>query len=189
MRPLGFAVVSLIVPMMQHVPHSHQNGCGVQITYSTYAVHGSSLAEIRASMKQHGPVDELGVRRHAITKWKVTWKWDRDLDGNVRADSVSIQCSASIVLPQLENEGSLSPEEQQAWSSYSARLKAHELNHVKHIDSLAPEILDRIRVRAHRSGKIKAPVAQRIASGVLQEARELDRSYDHSTKHGKTEGL
>lgn len=163
--------------------------CAVNIEYSYYAVSGSTLGEIKRSIRANGPVDPDGKRRYARTDWKIKWSWDRSAAGSIDPGSVHVTCKARVTLPYHERLDALSPEERARWNEYLAILEKHEMNHVLHVEAVAPEISHRIAERQSRAGSVSAKTAQAIAKTVLKEIRQLDRAYDKNTRHGATEGV
>ena len=117
------------------------------------------------------------------------WDWRRNSDGSVAPKSVAVRCSAKVTLPRLAADVELTAELLAAWEAYQERLTTHELNHLKHLRTVAPSIAERIVLWGHRHGAITVQKANDIAQGVLLEVKELDRSYDVQTAHGRSEGL
>lgn len=163
--------------------------CPVDIQYAHYEVSGATLGEIKRAIRQGGLVDPDGRRRYARTEWRIQWSWGRSPAGEIDPSTVRVICKAKVTLPQLESSQSISPEELARWEGYRALLEKHELNHVRHVEAVAPEISRRIAVHHARFGSVSAKSAQGIAKRVLQEIRALDRSYDRNTRHGATEGV
>jgi|LakMenEpi03Aug12_release.lakeMendotaPanAssembly.Ray.scaffolds.fasta_scaffold14428_4 predicted secreted Zn-dependent protease len=188
MRLVGYLVGSLILAITGGGSHAREE-CPVEISYAYYEVDGETFADIKESIRSRGPVDERGKRRYARTDWKVDWRWERDDNGVIRPGSVKVLCKAVLTLPQLNSTTNLSPAEADRWRAYQQLLLRHELNHVRHVEAIATEIPRRIKQRQERYGKVSAKSAQRVAKSVLQDIRELDRSYDSYTVHGATEGI
>ena len=189
MRLVGYFAASLILALNGGAPRDQQPLCETRIVHERYGVSGATLEEIMGSIRAHGPIDESGVRRYATTRWNVHWSWNRDAHDNVLPNTVQVRCEVTLVLPSHENVSGLSPSERARWDAFIARLNQHELNHVKHVQAIAPEIQERISSRTKRYGPLSVKAAHRIAEHVLQEVRELDHAYDRSTRHGATEGL
>ena len=188
MRLVGYLLGSLVLATSGGGAYAREE-CPVQISYSYYDVEGETFADIKQSIRSRGPVDERGKRRYARTDWKVEWRWERNDDGIVRPGTVKVLCKAVLTLPRLDPKTTLSPADAERWRAYEQLLLRHELNHVRHVEAIAPEISRRIKQRQERYGKVSAKSAQSVAKSVLQGIRELDRSYDYHTVHGATEGI
>ncbi len=188
MRLVGYLLGSLVLAI-NGGSLSEREQCPVEVSYLYYDVSGATFAEVRQSVKSNGPVDRRGKRRYAQTDWTVEWQWERDLDGVIRPGSVKVLCRANVTLPRLVAGARLSPRDAERWSAYEQLLVRHELNHVRHVEVVAPGISRGIRQHHERHGKVSAKTAQKVAKSVLQQIRELDRSYDFYTVHGATEGI
>jgi len=188
------ALLWLVVPYTEMHPTVHEE-CPISIHRETYSVTGSSREEIRRSMLDRGPRDERGLPRFAKTEWKVDWRWEKDIDGGIKIDSLSVTCSASILLPQrdppilADAQSTREAELRFIWSEFLSKLERHELNHLKHVRYRAPHIAARLKEAQQRYGSLSTQRANSIASRVLREIRDLDRRYDIETRHGKSEGV
>lgn len=189
MRLLGLLCAG--IALAAQGPHASlaAEECPTTFTYSTYEVSGDSLEALRVSMRERGPVDENGVRRYASTEWKVRWQWERDEKGRVFPESVTLKCDVVIMLPRLSESSGASEQTKTSWNDLIAKIKEHELQHARHIQTTAPRIQKRIRAQHKRDGFVSVEAANKIAQKVVQEARDLDRTYDSETEHGKREGI
>jgi predicted secreted Zn-dependent protease len=178
---------ALLLSFLKASPLKAQE-CPVATTYSFYSVSGVSADEIKASMLKRGPRDDFGSVRFAYTDWSVKWKWKRLEDGSVNPDSVKLSCTANILLPELDPNTVLSPELRDGWNGFVERTRQHELNHVAHVEQMAPEIYKRLRADLQQSGRLSGKRASAIVSEVIAEIKALDRRYDAETDHGCTEG-
>lgn len=162
--------------------------CPVTPVYAYYAVVGTNAQELEDSLRQHGPRDELGAARFAYTDWTVKWAWKRQDDGTVDPMSVKLTCLATILLPTIESREGLSPELSHAWDGFVERTRQHELNHVAHVQQLAPQIHERLHQAARRPGGVSVKQAELIVADVVAKIKAKDREYDSATTHGRTEG-
>jgi predicted secreted Zn-dependent protease len=162
--------------------------CSVTPTYSYYSVTGNSAEELEDSLRQNGPRDELGAVRFAYTDWTVKWNWKRQDDGTIDLRSVQLTCLATILLPKVDSREGWTPDLSLAWDAFVERTRHHELNHVGHVEQLAPRILDRLDQVATQLGRVSAKRAESIVADVIAQIRAKDREYDATTRHGRTEG-
>jgi predicted secreted Zn-dependent protease len=163
--------------------------CPVAPAHNYYEVEGASVEELEASLRERGPKDDLGKTRFAYTDWTVEWNWKRFDDGTIDPNSIKLNCIAMILLPKLGKASEkISEDLLNAWNGFVKRTKAHELNHVSHIDQTAPRILTRLKEEHKREGAVTRERAEKIISEVIAEIRGLDRRYDARTNHGLSEG-
>lgn len=189
MRLLTAAAVGLVLGLAGEGAVYPSSMCPIALRLTTYTVFGSTLPDLKKAMLQHGPSDERGRQRYAIAKWKVAWSWQRFPSGMIDPESVAVTCEGLLLLPELDPAAHLEAREQEEWKDYRAHLEQHERNHLKHVERVAPEIRRRIAERHARYGSVTPDTGDAIAKTVLQEIRELDRAYDATTEHGKTEGI
>jgi predicted secreted Zn-dependent protease len=180
-----FAGVLIVLASQQP---ARADNCPVTPVYNYYAVEGRTESELEASLREKGPRDELGQVRFAYTDWTVKWNWKRGKGNLVDLDSVKITCLATILLPKVAANNSMATDLVSAWEGFVERTRRHELNHVSHIEQLAPLIVSRIRKEAQSSSGVTIERAQAIAKEVIAKIRAKDREYDAATVHGKTEG-
>jgi predicted secreted Zn-dependent protease len=183
----AWAFTALLLGLLWVTP-TWAESCTVIPTYSFYPVAGTTSEELKRSLVEKGPRDETGAARFAYTEWKVQWKWKRMDDGSINPESVQVNCEASILLPQAETIEALSPELKAAWNGFVERTRRHELNHVRHVEQMAPQIVTKVQVAAQRFGKLQSKRAESIIGEVIADIKARDRSYDAQTDHGRTEG-
>ncbi len=189
MRVLAVSALlwSLVPHLGVHTPTADL--CDVAVDRREYVVRGASAQEIRRSMLSSGPRDSTGAPRFAVTEWTVEWNWAQPKRGRIDADTITLSCSATMLLPRYEPENGAAPELTDLWMNFAKRLERHELNHLEHVRRIAPEIRERIRRAARKSDSVSPALANRIAHRVIREMRALDEAYDSHTDHGRTEGV
>ncbi len=163
--------------------------CPIRPEYQFYDVQGSTPEEVRASMVEHGPRDAGGKARFAYTDWHVSWRWKKTSNGKVDTNTITLDCSAEILLPRLRLKASADQRFIREWHEYVERMRAHELKHVEHVSAKAPEIISFIRQQEAKAGPLSPVSANAIVTRVVNRIRGLDRAYDRATNHGLTEGL
>lgn len=185
------AVSALLWSLIPHSGVDARSGdlCHVAVDRREYVVRGATAQEVQLSMLSNGPKDAAGVARFAVTEWTVEWSWSQPVDGSIDADSITLSCSATMLLPRYEPTGGDAPELSPAWRNFAKRLEKHELNHLEHVRRIAPEIRERIKRAARKNDGVSPAQANRIAHRVIREMRALDTAYDEHTDHGKTEGV
>ncbi len=188
-RLLAFSLLAAISLSGESWSRRTHDSCPISPQYRFYDVYGSTPQEVRASMIQHGPKDAGGKARFAYTDWHVSWHWKKTPEGAVNASTVTLECSAEVLLPRLRPTAHTSQAFIRAWHDYVDRMRQHELRHVEHVSERAPEIISTIRVQSAKRGFLSPSSANSIVSQVIHRIRALDRAYDRATNHGHSEGL
>lgn len=162
--------------------------CPVSLQYQYYVVEGATAPSLKESLRQRGPRDDSGDVRFAYTDWTVKWSWKIGEGGGVDISSVKLSCQATILLPKVESLDALPLGVREGWSLFVERTRRHELNHVGHVEEIAPKIIGRLRQAAAESGEVSPRRAEGIVSEVIAAIKARDRRYDSETNHGQTEG-
>lgn len=163
--------------------------CPITPTVRWYDVRGNSPEEVRAALLEHGPKDDLGKRRFAYAEWSIHWNWKLDKDRNVDLSTVTISCEGSLVLPRFVPAADTSPELRSEWTRYFDRLMRHEEQHLAHPEQNAFLIIEKLKAAKAKDGELPLKRAQKIVQNVIYQIREMDRTYDLETNHGKSEGI
>lgn len=162
--------------------------CPITPTYSYYSVEGNTAEQLEESLRLKGPRDDFGAVRFAYTHWTVEWDWKLTDRGHVDPHSVELKCLATVMLPMIKERDVVAADLLAAWDGFVKRTERHELNHVKHVEELAPQIVKRLHRAAPRGEGISVKVAESIVADGIARIRAKDREYDRATSHGKTEG-
>ncbi len=180
------AVIGL--SFMTPAPSQPGEGCNLEPTVLFYDVKGTSLSEIHASLREHGPRDERGSARFAYTDWTIEWNWGTTPAKRVELDSLRVQCSATVRLPKLVVTPDTPISVVRSWHDFVERTRDHEMRHVEHVTRGASRIRQRLEAAQVRLGALSPRQANAIVSRIVEEIREFDRAYDRRTNHGYTEG-
>jgi len=152
-----------------------------------YEVKGSNLSELKAEMANHGPLDQFGTHRFALTSWDLKWSWGNQ-GGALNLRRPVIQASADIYLPRWTNAEKASLHDREAWFKFYANILRHELNHLRGFESFSRRLPSEFEHAA--SQKISSEVeADRLMHKLAASAHSFDRAYDLRTEHGKSEGV
>jgi predicted secreted Zn-dependent protease len=130
----------------------------VGITYQSYAVGGSDLAEVMDQMEAEGP---NGYPAYA--EWYVRWTADCELS-----------MTATITLPALGPDADLSAEEEATFRAMLQALERHETGHIGFGIGFARDVQE-MRCKGDTDGLLQAWLA-------------AERAYDQETEHGCTQG-
>lgn len=183
---LQLVICAFVLPSSSVYHSSTGNAASVIKKLTTYEISGNSPEDLRAQMLEKGPRDIYGIRRYAEVQWKASWRWDKEAEAHNRA--INLRVAAEVVLPKWVNREQADPQLQARWDSFTQRLLAHETNHLRNLEQSLPEL----RLALQSAASKKSATEKEInAAGqrVLRKIRELDREYDRSTLHGKTEGI
>ena len=156
-----------------------------QVTFHYYEVSGHTTNDFCKAFNTSGPVDQEGVRRHAVTEWHVTWKWHA-VNRVPEYKSAEVSYSIDITFPKLSLDASPSSALLEKWRNYEASLLTHEQGHV----ALVKKVVKRLEETLHALPKTtQSADAEKIAQDQMLELRNSDRQYDRTTKHGGTQGV
>lgn len=190
-RLFGTALIAILVGLLTAVwvtLADNRDQCKATITYTHYDVAGASLERLQEQLRSKGPRDSEGKVRFAYTHWNVKWRWHNAKDGRIDVNSVRLFCSATVQLPRLVEREKMPKELLVMWDAFLERTRRHELNHVGHMESVAPKISQLMKEHAGKDARITSAAASSIVRSVVSEIHALDRKYDGRTNHGKTEG-
>ena len=158
---------------------------GVIVT--EYSVTGQAPDEIMREISQRGPKDFYGAQVDAYTAWRISWVWP-EKDGAFDFKETKIEYAIEVTVPRWEGSPIASRQLQSAWERYLVATLSHERNHVEFVLKNYPRVAEKVRESAMANPNLTTKEAHLAASSVLAEIRALDRSYDESTQHGRTEG-
>ncbi|MGZ5515937.1 MAG: DUF922 domain-containing protein, partial [Candidatus Aminicenantales bacterium] len=150
-------------------------------TLTGYAVSGRTLRAVRASMMEGRPTDRFGVRHHALTTWRFQPKFTRR-NGECAPQSADVEYSVTMTLPDFETRSQLSRAEKARWDQYFAALVAHEINHVRIVETGAE------RIRQAMRSAVGCDAIQQAARTEIAEVSAASVEYDRLSRHGIAEG-
>lgn len=158
------------------------------VTVSYYNIGGNDTEQIRSELNAKGPLDVLGKRRYALTKWLIKWRWPTAPSGAPAIDQTEGSYSAEITLPRWSGREEASPELRDKWDRFFEALVKHEQQHVltaaKNYNVPAIKIKDK-----HKESELSVEGANQIGHKTIANLRLLDLKYDRETDHGKSEGI
>lgn len=183
-RAAGGALLlaALGIPTVQAAPDA-----GLTIEY--YDVQGTTLEQLRESLRTLGPVDDDGERHHGQVRWNLQWRYNYSTDrGGCRLTGFTVQRSTTMQLPRWVDVDRVSPALRSDWERYSRALRLHEDGHVE-TGALAAAEIERRTAAVKRSPTCAALTAtlDEIGKAVIQEFKARDVEYDATTGHGATQ--
>lgn len=159
------------------------------LTIEYYDVQGTTLEQLRESLRTLGPVDDDGERHHGQVNWNLQWRYNYSTDrGGCRLTGFTVQRSTTMQLPRWVDVDRVSPALRSDWERYSRALRLHEDGHVE-TGALAAAEIERRTAAVKRSPTCAALTAtlDEIGKAVIQEFKARDVEYDATTGHGATQ--
>jgi predicted secreted Zn-dependent protease len=163
----------------------------VKISYQYYPIAGTTASELRSQMNRFGPHDEGEDRRYdARTDWRVQWSYRYGMQNGLCAmQQVNTQVGITFTLPQWKSSSGAGRSLVQDWQRYMASLQLHEDGHKDHGVAAAQDVQQTLRQLPHATScAILEANAKAAARAVIQTYNAKDLEYDHTTRHGYTQG-
>jgi predicted secreted Zn-dependent protease len=158
------------------------------LDYDYYEVIAQPDQTLLSALNRSSPILTDGRVFHAYTKWNVGWKlwWDANQDAACRISSVQTSLTGSIKLPRLVSGNA---EQRLEFERYVLALKQHESGHYE-IGKDAAQAIDReiLSLPPATDCSSLEKAANEIAVRTLERYKEKERTYDATTRHGKTQG-
>lgn len=145
-----------------------------------YPISGRTRRSVRAEINERRP-ESQGRRHDARTTWGYSFRVGQR-DGTCAPGTSEVTVSITVVMPDLENPGSLGREDRAAWNRYMTALEFHEANHAR-IANLGAEGIQQAMRAAASCDELRA-----IIDTAGQEVAAASQEYDRRTQHGATEG-
>lgn len=162
-------------------------GSDAHWTTNYYKVTGSTLHEIRRSMKRNRPAH---VEREALTEWTIRTRFGVvKFQDKYRCGGFTTTTIIRMTLPQWTAPEGVSESVRTEWERYLDALKNHELGHAQFALSTAGQLHRRVATMGLDSDpdNLKARVEQ-LVSETVRAFREREREYDRLTDHGLRQG-
>lgn len=158
---------------------------GVIVT--EYSVTGDTPEKIRQEIQQRGPKDFYGAQVDAYTAWRISWAWPEKGSVNDFLNTTA-EYSVEVTVPRWEGGAVSSASLKGAWEAYLVAILKHERRHIDFVLENYSKVAESVREAARKNPELTTKEAHLAANNELARIRALDRSYDESTQHGRTEG-
>lgn len=148
----------------------------------TYPIRGQTIAELRASIRQHGLVAESSTRPSvSVARAKPQFQWSyksRPAGGVCAITEITVTLHETIVMPEWADSEGATPALQAEWTRYRENVLAHERGHAA-ISLVAARRLetDLLKVTAPACDSIKAALRAN-AVGIIERHNEEQRAFD-----------
>jgi predicted secreted Zn-dependent protease len=159
------------------------------LRFEHYRVDLNDTAPVLSALDKATPIRRFWGRRfHGHTAWMVRWSyvWDSDPEGACALTAHRTVLETVIHMPEREGGDSTA---QQAFDTYLAALREHEMGH----HAIAQRAARRIdQGLAHLPPQATCEALEnevnRMGERVLDEARIEEKDYDAHTQYGRTQG-
>jgi predicted secreted Zn-dependent protease len=153
------------------------------VTRSYYVVTGSTADQVRAAIDKIRPADANdGLRVDALTSSRYAWRWPGNGKGGCDLSRTEVTFTATMPLPRLAEDATLSSAARKPWDAYIRALEAHETTHLANAYSIHGELADAIK-------SATCETANAAGAQVLAKSKAIDLAFDKRTLHGQTEGV
>jgi len=170
------------------IPEPVAAQAGTYWTTNYYDVSGSSLREIRRSMRRNRP---SRVEREGLTEWSLRARCGvAPLQGAYRCAGFNTTVVIRLTLPRWSAPAGTPDSVKDAWDHYITALMEHELGHAQFALSSAGELHRRVKEMGTDPSpdgllaRVEALVAQ-----TTDEFKQREREYDRLTNHGLERGV
>ena len=157
----------------------------------TYAVHGSSDAEILASIRAASPIRSSGVDGRALdayTSWRIEWRYALARQGGeCRFRTVTVRADLTTTLWDWTPPRDASPALVADWQDRARRLRQHEAGHTNYALLGARDVFRALRPMRAASCDALRDQADAEGQRILDLVRAANRRYDEHTQHGTVE--
>jgi predicted secreted Zn-dependent protease len=152
-----------------------------------YDVRGRSITELRADIRRLGPKID-GTSFVGETRSPMRWSWRTEsTGGGCLIREVTVFVNAQITLPRWTPPADADSSVVAEWNRFLTALEVHEAGH-KDISARAGKaIIDRLRGLSGSCATLGTR-ANDLAREIVNRAREEQRVYDATTRHGLTQG-
>lgn len=159
------------------------------LRFEHYRVDLDDTAPVLSALDKATPIRRFWGRRfHGHTAWMVRWTfvWDTTPEGGCALTAHRTVLETVIHMPEREGGDSSA---QQAFDTYLAALREHELGHHA-IAQRAARRIDQGLARLPPQATCEAleNEANRLGEQWLDEARAEEKAYDAHTQYGRTQG-
>ena len=144
-----------------------------------YDISPNSWDTLTEALLENGPVDRRGVRRFALTTWKMRWNWKHDSDGSPLYSTAIVTPEITIVLPRWNSIEQQPQESQERWSQTLSTMRAHELTHARTALEGASSLEKNLRLARTTSD------VEEMIQEMKSRVERADIAFDQKTDHDR----
>ena len=159
----------------------------VVVTTNTYAVTGSNLAELQASIAKNRPWKASeGFEGRTVSSIKCRYSM-RAEPGQLWLSGLEVNTYIVVTVPAWRAPTNADPAFRAYWAQFVRGLLQHEEGHVQIARAAAVEVRHRLlALPASGSPEALESAAQQTLKAVLDEFHRKETDYDRRTRHGTT---
>jgi predicted secreted Zn-dependent protease len=163
----------------------------ITIAERLYNIEGSSVAELREAMAEHGPYSKakdhhVPARTEATTDFRFTARWSR---GACEVADIRVTADITYIYPNWLNVGQADEALADKWVEYFGRLLVHEHGHGQMVVAAAHEVEAALASMGRwKSCKELRARARARGEEILRAMAAAQISYDEETGGGETQG-
>ena len=187
LSPSHWALILVLLSGGLVTTPAHGQGA-VQWRTNYYDVSGSSIREIRRSMRRNRPPQ---VELDALTEWSLRARCSPSpFQGAYRCAGFNTTLAIRITLPRWTPPEGASDFVKEAWGSYITALTEHELGHAQFALSAAAELHRQVReMGTYPSPEAVQSQVQSLVMSITEEFKQREEEYDRLTNHGVDHGV
>lgn len=159
-------------------------GVRLSVVESPYPVTGTTEEEIGRSLREGGPGAFFGS-----FEWDMRsrWQWSSTPRGCVMRE-VEITVLARLVMPDWADRTGAPAEVRGSWDRFREALRGHERGHYENVARAARALhRELMRLEVQNCAFMRA-AARDLHERTLRRWKDVDRTYDEETQHGRTQG-
>ena len=136
-------------------------------------------------------VEAEGETRLARADWAIDWRVEHEeTDDGCAVVDVATTVEMAYLLPRLVNRDTASTALRAEWDIFIGSLLRHEYRH----QAFAVDAAERIERQVRGLGWYPSCAsldeeAERVATGIIENARRREREFDYTTRFGQEQGV
>jgi predicted secreted Zn-dependent protease len=162
-----------------------------RIGSSYYYVEGGSALVLTAQMENKGPADPNGRHHIAYTKWSVQWRFRHNMsDGVCKMEKVSVLVGVTSIRPRWRDEKKGTAALRERWKQMDEAIDRNEAHHKQEALDAGKQIEDALNnLQPTATCEELTDLANKVASGILEQHKKASYEYDHSNDYGRKNGV
>ena len=166
------------------IEYRRRPGVDVNDRVEYYDIRGRTLRELRIDARHNGPVAR-DTTFFAVTHSQIHWTYSYYRQPSLcRLTNVRVLVDAVVTLPRWIDSSSVDPAAVYWWVDASAKVRAHENQHVQIAVDGAAEIRSVLQRMNASECTLLGRDANAAASEVLRHVSDQQRELDRLTRHG-----
>jgi predicted secreted Zn-dependent protease len=161
----------------------------VKVQTKYYYIQGRSIRQLQQAMKESE--DKTGFENfYAKTDWHLKWNYKyRDMGAACLVEALQTELKITYIMPKWTNKNLGYPDLVQKWDQFYKALLTHEQGHGnigRQAEAEVREVLPKLGAKTGCMGFNQLANAE--GQRILEKYRKIEKEYDASTNHGRTQG-